>query len=221
MLLVCTGTSRNLINRLKQVESDVESPLDDDCQELDSVMALNASCIQRLVTLLKLPPSLVPRFEIAAARLQLGATLYTFESSVCVQGCDADSDETSWDPFMDDDFEDDIYNDDDDFDEEDFGSDEFAFSSEMIEEEEIEEEENEQESDADEWKTDEEWKIDEDNNSDEMEQVDKSDKSSVSEVEVEVDSGESVPSDICREEYEAFSREASDDTASSDDAMCD
>ena len=52
-------------------------------------MELNKMTIQKLVTeALNLPPSLMPRFEIEAARLQLGACLHNFEVTFCYQNCD-------------------------------------------------------------------------------------------------------------------------------------
>jgi hypothetical protein len=76
----------------------------DNIAQWDVVMEFNKMTIHKLVTeLLNLPPSLTARFEIEATRLQLGACLYNFKSSDCIQGCD----EGSSDPFVEDEYDDD------------------------------------------------------------------------------------------------------------------
>jgi hypothetical protein len=86
----------------------------DNIRQWDIVMELNKMTMNKLVQeLLNLPPSLTSRFEIEAARLQLGAVLYNFKSVDCVHGCDGQSDESFSDLFAEDE-----YNDDDDDEEE-------------------------------------------------------------------------------------------------------
>lgn len=92
----------------------------DNVTQWDVLMEFNKMTIHKLVReVLNLPPSLLSRFEIEAARLQLGACLYNFKSIDCIQGCDGQSDEGSSSDFVDD-----VYQDDDSY--EDDESDMFA-----------------------------------------------------------------------------------------------
>ncbi|PNF21781.1 hypothetical protein B7P43_G08442 [Cryptotermes secundus] len=92
----------------------------DNVTQWDVLIEFNKMTIHKLVKeVLNLPPSLLSRFEIEAARLQLGACLYNFKSIDCIQGCDGQSDEGSSSDFVDN-----VYLDDDSY--EDDESDMFA-----------------------------------------------------------------------------------------------
>ncbi|XP_067015239.2 uncharacterized protein [Anabrus simplex] len=80
------------------------------------VTKLNKSAIESVVKdHLKLPVSLVPRFMIEAARLQLATFLFSAESPDCVLGCDRDSDPLGYSPSDAGDYEYGDYGPDDDY----------------------------------------------------------------------------------------------------------
>ncbi|GLH07238.1 Uncharacterized protein GBIM_12748 [Gryllus bimaculatus] len=182
----------------KEYRKDFARKFEDIVDDWEVVQELTPSAIQCLVEeQLQLPFQFTPRFQIEAARLQFGSCLYTLESIDCLQGCDGDSD-ASTDNLLDDDIDEDEDDDDDE------SSWDGNLWREVLEGDLLgyddEEDMDFSSSDVEEelkTKDEDSVSIKEDNNTP---------------YESSNESGEAVPQNICREQYESFN----DDTQCED-----
>ncbi|XP_067001225.2 uncharacterized protein [Anabrus simplex] len=173
---------------------------------------------------LNLPSVLVNSFMIEAARLQLGACLFTLETVDCFQACDGESDEGSIDPSLESNIDDGEVDDDDDDDEKSswlsessqYEMDSVSFEGYVSK---LEMELCTSSNSSDETTGSEEdlenvdLYVNKDHSSDKEEQVPSSRENDccivkkVPSPENSESSGESIPHSICRDDYEQFSNE--------------